>query len=676
MNISLKLLTKMLAERLQRVILNLVHQNQYGFIRTRTIQDCLAWSYEFVHQCHQSKRQIIILKLDFEKAFDTAEHSAIIQMMTHLGMPDTWIMWVQQLLSSASSAVLLNGTPGKFFRCKRGVRQGDPLSPLLFVLAAELLQIVVNRAASLNHLKKPLPLEHEDFPIVQYADDTLLLLQADTTQLAYLKDMLQNFATSTGLHVNYRKSQMYPINVTSERMTELAAAFGCEVGSMPFTYLGLPMGTTKPRIEDLTPMMDRVERRLSACSTWLSYSGRLEMINSTITPITTYTMCTVKLPKGVIENIDRIRKQCLWRGNTEKKKGGNLVAWPTVMLPKEKGGCGIMNLSLQNDALLMKQLSKFYNKENIPWVRLVWNKYYAGRVPHTTREMGSFWWKDVLRLNTLFRGIAKCEVGIGDTVCFWDDLWLDNVLSTKYPRLASFARTDSISLSSAMQAEDLDSLFMLPLSVQALEELESLQNQLQQREYRPQDDDKWLPIWGSKYTSNKFYKHAFRGVEAHPIYKKIWKSRCTPRIKFFAWLILVDRLNTKTMLHRRNLNVQGGQVCIMCNTGELETIEHLFFNCPFAKECWQKIGFDWEENMELSDRLIRGQVMHNNPCFLEASLIAAWELWKLRNDKVFQRRDPSPSIWLCNFKNQCTLQCLRFKDDLRSSFCVWLDSFS
>jgi hypothetical protein len=136
--------------------------------------------------------------------------------------------------------------------------------------------------------------------------------------------MLQNFATSTGLHVNYRKSQMYPINVTSERMTELAAAFGCEVGSMPFTYLGLPMGTTKPRIEDLTPMMDRVERRLSPCSTWLSYSGRLEMINSTITPITTYTMCTVKLPKGVIENIDRIRKQCLWRGNTEKKKGGQL----------------------------------------------------------------------------------------------------------------------------------------------------------------------------------------------------------------------------------------------------------------------------------------------------------------------------------------------------------------
>jgi hypothetical protein len=177
----------------------------------------------------------------------------------------------------------------------------------------------------MNLLSLPIPQPMTDFPIVQYADDTLLLLQADARQLFFLKALLHNFASSIGLHVNYSKSHMYPINVSQEKLSHLANTFGCFIGSMPFTYLGLPMGTTKPRMEDLTPMMDRVERRLSACSTWLSYSGRLEMVNSAITPITTYAMCTIKLPKGVIDNIDHVRKQCLWRGNDSERK--KVVIW-------------------------------------------------------------------------------------------------------------------------------------------------------------------------------------------------------------------------------------------------------------------------------------------------------------------------------------------------------------
>ena len=127
---------------------------------------------------------------------------------------------------------------------------------------------------------------------------------------------------------------------------------------------------------------------------------------------------SLKLPVGVIENIDRARKQCLWRGNDASKKGGNLAAWHMVQKPKQKGGLGVLNLRLQNDALLLKQLHKFYSKKDIPWVSLIWNRYYTSKVPHASSEVGSFWWKDLLRLNVFYRGVAKCTIGDGSIVAF------------------------------------------------------------------------------------------------------------------------------------------------------------------------------------------------------------------------------------------------------------------
>ena len=133
--------------------------------------------------------------------------------------------------------------------------------------------------------------------------------------------------------MNYSKLVMVPINVQPDRMEILASAFGCAIGSMSFIYLGLPMGTTKPKMEDLTPLMDR----MNACSSLLSYSGRLEMVNSIITPIVTYAMCSLKLPAGVTDNMDRIRKQYVWRGNDRSQRGGHLASWPIVSKPKKKG---------------------------------------------------------------------------------------------------------------------------------------------------------------------------------------------------------------------------------------------------------------------------------------------------------------------------------------------------
>jgi hypothetical protein len=183
------------------------------------------------------------------------------------------------------------------------------------------LQTLLNDACSNGDLCLPLPLRNDqDFPILQYVDDTLIFIQGDTDQLIFLNGLLHKFGESTGLKVNYDKSFMVSINISDERFDELSTSFGCSKGSLPFTYLGLPLSITKPTVADFWPLVNKCERRLVSISSFLSDASRLELTNAVFTGLPTFATSTFLLPKTIIKQIDKYRKHCLWRGSDANNK--------------------------------------------------------------------------------------------------------------------------------------------------------------------------------------------------------------------------------------------------------------------------------------------------------------------------------------------------------------------
>lgn len=329
------------------------------------------------------------------------------------------------------------------FHYRRGVRHGDPLSPLLFVLSANLLQTVLNSARRNNLLALPLPLpSDDDFPILQYVDDTLIFMQGDVNQLQHLKEILHSFAETTGLQVNFEKSFMVPINVTEERLNILASTLGCSKQSLPLPIWVCHLASLDHQLFNYG-LNSKCERRLVAFSSFLTEASRLQLTNVVITALPTFAMYTYLLPKIVTKQIDKLRKHCLWRGSDLNNRKSSKAAWLMVCVPKPEGGLGVLDLKIQTENLLRKHLHKFFNRMPVPWVQLVWDYYYFRlNLPTTSRTLrGSFWWKDILKLLDSYKGITRINLQSGSTYFLWFDLWDDRVHNQSYPKLFSYAKS-------------------------------------------------------------------------------------------------------------------------------------------------------------------------------------------------------------------------------------------
>ena len=204
-------------------------------------------------------------------------------------------------------------------------------------MVGELLQILVNDAWRNGLLSLPIDTNFtECYPIIQYTDDTLVILQADEVQIRKFIEILDKFSNFTRLVVNYSKSRMLPINISDDTAMDLANTFNYKKEAMPFTYLGLPMGSTRPKVSDLMPMVSRLHHRLAGISTMMSYTGRLVHLKSIVAALPIFAMCCIRVPFTILDHFEKSGRNFLWYGKDINKKGNCLVKWDNVCLLKKQ----------------------------------------------------------------------------------------------------------------------------------------------------------------------------------------------------------------------------------------------------------------------------------------------------------------------------------------------------
>lgn len=206
----------MFTERLKKVVSKLVDTHLMEFIKGRKIMDAIVIANECVDVRQISKVPDILCKLDIEKAYDHLNWGFLWKTLENMGFGERWINRIKSCTIIVKFSVLINDSPTSFFSSERGLRQGDPLSPFLFILAMEGLNDML-RTAQTNSWIRGFNANMEDrqslaISHLQYADDTLIFCDADISQLKFLRIILKLFEATSSLHINWGKSFIYPVN--------------------------------------------------------------------------------------------------------------------------------------------------------------------------------------------------------------------------------------------------------------------------------------------------------------------------------------------------------------------------------------------------------------------------------------------------------------------------------
>ncbi|XP_019418409.1 PREDICTED: uncharacterized protein LOC109329191 [Lupinus angustifolius] len=665
-----KLISKLLVGRLKRVIHSVISDCQTAFIKGRNIMDGVVIANEIIDQARKKKDgNCFIFKVDFEKAYDSVNWSFLLYMLERMGFCFKWRNWIKSCLQSNSFSILVNGSPTSEFRMARGLRQGDPIAPFLFLIVAEGLGGIMRSAVS-KKIFTGYSVGRDEIVIshLQYADDTLLIGENSADNIMVLKSILKCFELVSGLKINFHKSSFIGIKADPSFVQVAVNRLLCGVGSIPFKFLGIPVGANPKRLSTWSLVIDTFKRKLSR---WqqklLSFGGRVTLLKSVLSSLPIYYFSFFKAPVSIIHELERIQRRFLW-GRGEVNKGIHWVRWKEVCRSKEEGGLGVKNLGLFNLALLGKWRWHMLSSSESLWVKVLRSIYgveavvRGGLVDVECFKKGSSWWRDLGCLCNRDNGFNKGwfnegvrrRVGSGQSTLFWRDIWVGGeCLKNCFERLFQVTLNKDACISSMGEWRNGVWCWLLnwrrSLFLWEQDEVNDLLNKVEEVRLVQGNEDGWLWVHDKNgtYSVRNAYKVLQNEVrnDNYLHYKRLWASKVPSKLKCFAWRLFVGGVPTWMNLARRGIiGSLPSTLCAFC--GELEeSSDHLFFTCSLSYSVWQKLyslfgiysilPSSTGSNF-LSHWHLFGEAKKFHQQWMTIWFVTIWSLWLVRNKIIFE----------------------------------------
>ncbi|XP_043694381.1 uncharacterized protein LOC122645101 [Telopea speciosissima] len=591
-NVVVKIITKILATRLKHTLDKIIAPNQSAFIPDRLISDNILLAHEAFHYINHKKKgqkRFVALKLDMKKAYDCLEWGFIERVLLRMGFDQKFVALVMACISLVSYGLIINGAVRGSVSPTRGIRQGDPLSPTLFVLCSQALSSLLLQAQEAGLIKgmkirnRAMPLSH-----LLFADDSLLFTEVNIDEVLNLKGCMDIYCRASGQQINLKKSLLtFSPNTVPKFRRWFSRLLKIPYGSGPKKYLGLPteFGTAKKGL--FREIQEKTYKRLQGWKGLLSHAGKEVLIKSVALSLNTYASSHFKLPEAHHRGIRQAVTQFYWGGMDDTHK----ISW-------------------------------------ISWNRLCKSKENGARLGSSP----SWAWRSVIEGRKVLLDGLVWIIGDGKNTRIWEDAWLPSSPSLR------------------LQFPDYGEQRLVYVS-ELIDEVNRCWNlELINSLFHPIDRKAILHVQLSLFPSQDYrvWSGSQNGVySAKSGYHFLCNQQELQRIRSFLWRACANGVATGAALVKRQCNVNPE--CARCGAEE-ETIDHIILDCPFSRATWfgsqlsyippihnpslTQVINDWSSIFPVTSQPSKEVI--------GLSSFICWNLWKARNNLVFNGQLGSP----------------------------------